>query len=407
MPPRAAKRPRVADEVVEPSAQDGSDLDEHQLFTQWAKAGGVEIHGVAPKRIEGRGIGLVTTMRHKAGDRLLFIPERAMFKPDAKLLEREKLQSASPQAQLAFSAMFACKPPEGNTGWETKPWTDVWPTVGDFTASMPIYWRKEDCEFLPPTARPHLKRQESDYDRDWDSVEDSCTALGYDEKAFKYYWTIVNSRSFHWKPPRGKGVMVMCPFVDYLNHGPTGSSCKVVLTAKGYEVLADRKYKPGEEVLATYGAHSNDKLLVHYGFIHWPSDETTPSPDDSISLDDAIMPKFSTDTREQLEHVGYCGGYMLTPTTNEICFRTEVAVRATLLTANEWEYFLGSGEDLAEDQSARVHDWVMEHLKEWRATCLGKMSELEKRPGTPKPVLEVTCRRWAQISEAVDRFVAQ
>ena len=54
---------------------------------------------------------------------------------------------------------------------------------------------------------------------------------------------IVNSRSFSWKPPHLKvGEMVMCPFIDLMNHGSTGSGCKVTQNAKGYEVHADRDY---------------------------------------------------------------------------------------------------------------------------------------------------------------------
>jgi hypothetical protein len=36
--------------------------------------------------------------------------------------------------------------------------------------------------------------------------------------------------------------MVLCPFVDYMNHGPTGSGVTVMQTSKGYEVIAERDY---------------------------------------------------------------------------------------------------------------------------------------------------------------------
>jgi hypothetical protein len=44
----------------------------------------------------------------------------------------------------------------------------------------------------------------------------------------------------------------------------------------------------GDEVLATYGAHSNDKLLVHYGFI-CASTMQHASPDDEVRLDHVII----------------------------------------------------------------------------------------------------------------------
>ena len=39
-------------------------------------------------------------------------------------------------------------------------------------------------------------------------------------------------------------------------------------------------------------------------------------------------------------------------------------MRAVLLTANEWEYFVTSGEDLSGDQSAAVNKWLQPHLQE-------------------------------------------
>lgn len=89
----------------------------------------------------------------------------------------------------------------------------------------------------------------------------STMQIGHSD--FEYYWAIVNSRSFHWKPPGSKpGYMVLCPFIDYLNHGPSGTGVNVNQTSRGYEAWTDRNYQPGEELLLTYGAHSNDKLLV-------------------------------------------------------------------------------------------------------------------------------------------------
>ena len=79
--------------------------DKHVIFTQWAQDRGVVINGVAAAQLPGRGMGLVSTKRVKAGERLLFIPEKAMFKPNGQLLKDEGLAGVSPQAQLAISAM--------------------------------------------------------------------------------------------------------------------------------------------------------------------------------------------------------------------------------------------------------------------------------------------------------------
>ncbi len=239
MPSRTAKRKRAS--VDDPAVLDeiAHAQNEHQLFTAWAKLRGVEINGVEAKSIPGRGVGLVTTKTLKEGDRIIFIPEKAMFQPDATLLKRNHLTAASPQAQLAVSALCAFE--KLDSSFFT--WQEVLPDENDFKASMPMYWPRELHEFLPPAVKQPLTRQITDYEKDWKAVKELCKRRNFPEERFKYFWMIVNSRSFHWKPPQNKaGIMVMCPFIDYLNHGPTGSGCNVLQNAKGYEVLADRSY---------------------------------------------------------------------------------------------------------------------------------------------------------------------
>ena len=213
--------------------------DKHGLFTQWAKDRGVEINGVKPARLPGRGLGLVTTKKVKPDQRLLFVPEKAMFKPDAKLLKTQHLDEASPQAQLAVSAASAF--------YEDEPlgvWQQTWPTQNDFEKSMPMYWDKSVQALLPPPVHQPLERQRADFEKDWDAVAEYCREhFSNAEDWFKYCWMIVNSRSFYWKAPKGRaGCMVMCPFIDYMNHGPGGSGCRVVQSEKGYEVIAEREY---------------------------------------------------------------------------------------------------------------------------------------------------------------------
>jgi hypothetical protein len=36
--------------------------------------------------------------------------------------------------------------------------------------------------------------------------------------------------------------MVLCPFVDYMNHAPNGHGCEVKQSGRGYEVVAERDY---------------------------------------------------------------------------------------------------------------------------------------------------------------------
>lgn len=239
MPLRAAKRKKLSESTQEATPTNG-ELDRHQIFTQWARERGVEINGVKPAHLPGRGLGLVTTKRIKEGERLLFIPEKAMFKPDAKMLRREGLLQISPQVQLAVSLLA-----ENEIGEPfLKVWKATWPTDSDFKASMPMRWSEETTDLLPPSVDQPLQRQRDDFKKDVDAVDAWLLKSELTHEQFCYYWSIVNSRSFHWKPPRGKGggFMVMCPFIDYMNHSPSGGSCNISQGHSGYAVKADRKY---------------------------------------------------------------------------------------------------------------------------------------------------------------------
>jgi hypothetical protein len=235
MPQQKTKRKRVSESEL---SLQTVPQDKHVIFTQWAQDRGVMINGVTATQVPGRGMGLVTTKRVKAGERLLFIPEKAMLKPNHQLLKDEGLTDVSPQAQLAISAMVKFR--SSDSGFE--PWLPTLPTFSDFEEGMPMLCHGQIRKYLPPPVLQPLERQEADYARDEAAVRGFLKKRDI-EHNFRYWWLIVNSRSFHWKPPSGKGgVMVLCPFVDYMNHAPTGQSCDVKMTKKGYEVVANRTY---------------------------------------------------------------------------------------------------------------------------------------------------------------------
>ncbi|KAK5117430.1 hypothetical protein LTR85_008815 [Meristemomyces frigidus] len=402
MPPRASKRTKLSDPAPpEKSAHNGA--DKHAIFTKWAHGRGVQVDGVGPAKLPGRGLGLVTSRAIAKGERVLFVPERAMFKPNARFLKIHSLDRASPHAQLAISLTAVAN----SDGAPLAAWQATWPTAEDFRQTLPLCWTKKHRNCLPASVQQPLERQEEDYRKDWHFVSDCCADHDWSEQDFKYFWMIVNSRSFHFKPPRGRpGSMVMCPFIDYMNHGPSGTTCNVFQSPQGYEVLADRDYECGEEVLATYGAHSNDKLLVHYGFV-CSSSPDSPNIDDDIRLDHILLPKLSDNIRSQLQDVGFLGAYALLPPTNELCFKTQVAVRAALLTCNEWEYFMSNGEDLSSDYSAAVDGFMKPLLKGYHTEASENIRALHsKRPGgCMEPAADLLMTRWTQIQEALEAYL--
>ncbi|KAF2214279.1 hypothetical protein CERZMDRAFT_95556 [Cercospora zeae-maydis SCOH1-5] len=385
--------------------------NKHTLFTSWAESRGVQINSVAPTHIPGRGVGLLTTTSIKKDSQIIFVPEKAMFKPlsaSIKPTSSQQTVNLSPHAQLAISIMSACQDPSSTY----HVWQSTWPTRADFESSMPLFWSSGLASHLPPSVQQPLERMRVDYERDLKSMLN--LHLDWKEREFKYYWAIVNSRSFHFKPPGAKpGFMVLCPFIDYMNHGPSGTGVIVRQTPKGYGVIADRDYEPNTEILATYGAHPNDKLLVHYGFVN-SSQPDSPS-DDDVRLDHILDTHLSSNTKSQLQDVGYSGSYTLFPASShrvqpEVCFRTQVAVRAELLTANEWEYFMLNGEDMTSDQSVKIKMWLKPLLEIYCDDASGKLAELAKlKPaeGSAEAGAVIWLKtRWKQIEQSLDTFLS-
>lgn len=240
MPP-AKKRRRIS--TTQETAPSQPEEDKHSLFTQWSQARGVQFTSIKPAIIPGRGVGLLTTAKISKDDQIIFVPKNAMFTPNTVESHTKKPSpspSPSPQAHLAISIMSECLSP--SSPYLT--WKKTWPTLSDFESGMPLFWSPELCHHLPESVKQPLERMREDYEKDLTYMLSlNCDDQTWKEEDFKYYWAIVNSRCFHFKPPGLKpGFMVLCPFIDYMNHGPTGTGVKVSQSPKGYEVVADRDY---------------------------------------------------------------------------------------------------------------------------------------------------------------------
>lgn len=173
-----------------------------------------------------------------------------------------------------------------------------------------------------------------------------------------------------------------------------------------------------EEIFATYGAHSNEKLLVQYGFI-LPYAPTSPSADDEIRIDKEVLTVLSDNVKQQLSDLGYLGPFALIPSRGddgrttgwELCFKTQVAIRAKLLTCNEWEYFASTGEDIGDDMSTEVFNAMTTVLTELVVASNQHADEVdgakpENMTDTAfKSARELTKQRWKQIADSVEAFL--
>lgn len=129
-------------------------------------------------------------------------------------------------------------------------WRETWPSKEDLECSMPICWANRvlsEPKVLPPALRnaseqspgheplqSHsnachlLQRQRQKLEKDWTHFSHSGQEADFSN--FRYCWLIVNTRCLYHempgtkKPPSIEDRMVLCPFIDFLNHQDKGVS---------------------------------------------------------------------------------------------------------------------------------------------------------------------------------------
>jgi hypothetical protein len=340
-----------------------------------------------------------------------------------------------------------------NENSPSRPWQDVWPSQEEFKTILPIHWPKKVQDLLPHASKgvaystygisevqltlsDILKVQRTNMEKDWTDLHSSLP--GISKSLFTYTWLIVNTRTFYWDYPdlpkshvrlpkkrpqlTADDCYAMCPFMDYFNHSDVG--CNPKYDAKGYSVTADRDYKAGEEVYVTYGPHTNDFLLVEYGFA------LGSNANNSLPLDHVILPQLSSTQAATLKEDGFYGNYTLTPTAPITCHRTQAALRLLILPSRRYSAFV-SGTDEGVVEQPKVDKYLLGLLEWYAREIMETLEELEgvveKKEGggrttrsKRKSMLEtedeervtddhkdVLARRWKQIRDVVNAAVRQ
>ncbi|KAL8645578.1 MAG: hypothetical protein Q9226_007239 [Calogaya cf. arnoldii] len=248
-----------------------------------------------------------------------------------------------------------------------------------------------------------LRKQRKKLKADWKKVGEALPNISFER--YVHFWFLVSTRTFYFEmpnvkthPPRNDRI-VMCPFMDLFNHNDTG--CNVHYADTGYTVTTDKTYDAGDEVYVSYGQHSNDFLLVEYGFVldsnRW----------DSTPIDHCLMTHLvNTSVEEQLQQAGYLGGYFLNH--DGVCYRAQVATRAQLLTEDLWNDFV-AGRDLdntkdEHEAQALIESQVLEpYLREAEDALDRLHSSYERSSSTSPRSCRILLQRWKQIRALLQR----
>ncbi|KAG5924200.1 hypothetical protein E4U61_001339 [Claviceps capensis] len=364
-------------------------MDAIENLLTWARSNGVVTDGIGPQVLPGRGIGIVATQNLKADHVILTVPStllRSLGNTPKPILR--KLKGATVHAILSASLCL-----------ETSPDFDIWkavlPTQHDITTSIPLAWPPELQALLPTTAKTLLEEQSAKFARDWALVSAAYPELTRDE--YLYAWLLVNSRTFYHTTRRTEKKlpkedhMVLQPVADLFNHAPDG--CQVSFDEHCYTITTTRACQRGEELFIRYGSHSNDFLLVEYGF-------TLPSglnKWDELCLDPYMCPLFTAPQKQTLEDAGFWGKYMLDAET--ACYRTQTALRLLCLSEGDWRAVLDGQRDEDEDAVA-VEGELRKVLRRCEKEIRSRIVDVER--GTEHEKMRDSLRRrWLQMKELV------
>ena len=224
---------------------------------------------------EGRG--LVAREEVKRGESLLSIPESTLITVERAVAE-SKLGPKHAQLQewsvlAAFLAEQALAIEAGDDSGRFATYVRALPRR---TGGV-LDWPEEDIKTLlagSPSQRAAYERQAS-VDAAIEEIRAEFPQLT--PGALRWAFDILFSRLIR-LPNRG-GELALVPWADMLNHKP---GCEAYIDDSGGTVCLapDRKYRPGEQVYASYGTRPSSELLISYGF----APQVGENPDDEYEL---------------------------------------------------------------------------------------------------------------------------
>ncbi|OAP54652.1 hypothetical protein AYL99_11100 [Fonsecaea erecta] len=382
------------------------DLSSDRL-TKWAVSHGIKVNGIAAHRFPGKGLGVIAKRRLKDGEVILDIPMSMIRTAETVPSTIREAVKGACSANGYLAAELAMDTSESTALWRT-----TLPSTDDLTTSMPLCWPPELQALLPPAALALLRKQQKKLSRDWSAVSAAFPQLGYD--AYRCSWLLVSTRTFYYTPPDMKPedtpeadeCLALVPFGDYINHADA-ATCKVAFSGTSYEFTVEGAVAKGEELYISYGSHSNDFLLVEYGFT------LDKNKCDVVSLDSVILPLFSEKQKGMLEEAGYWANYVLeNPSMQDdevACYRTRVALRLLCMPLKKWRDCVRYGADDDDKYRSSVHDLLRQAMKAYLEVVDSSLEQLARLGEVGLSVQrEVLRRRWEEIgmylSTAIDRI---
>lgn len=394
MPP-SKRRKTAEDDGAGYEANRLEQNDVHVKFRRWCVDQGIKIHSaVVAHRFPGKGVGVLATDIIPAETELISVPASALITVDSDICKHGDIPKAQAAHAVLTQALFLDR-----TSSKLQPWEATWPGKADVDKSIPLAWDTRWKALLPPEAQRQLKKQEAKYENQRKS---SLLELDAEEwEQHRYIWMLINSRCYYWpharsnKPAKNAKLptdecLALVPWADYFNHAAEG--CVFSSTEQSCKIVTDREYAKGEEVVVSYGSHSNDFLLLEYGFT------LKDNSHDFLRLDHLFLPRLTDAQKNFLEEFNYLGNYSLYEFGT--CWRTEVALTVLTLGQATARKFL-NGQKLQKSQYLAIDKQRVGILEEFFGESEKMVKHLEDLHRKGEEVPWTLIGRWTEIIDAL------
>ncbi|XP_068316335.1 fructose-bisphosphate aldolase-lysine N-methyltransferase, chloroplastic-like [Pyrus communis] len=241
-------------------------VDESDDFLPWLeRKAGAEISSALSIGKSAYGTSLFASKSITAGDCVLKVPYSVQLTPDNLVPELKDMLSdgVGDAAKLATVVLFEQR--MGNdSGWA--PYIRWLPRPEEMHCT--IFWSDDELELIRQSSvYQETINQRSQIKKEFLAIRMALKNFPEMSKSitfmdFMHVYALVTSRA--WGSMKGYSLI---PFADFLNHDGTSESIVLSDNDKHIsEVIADRNYAPGEQVLIRYGKFSNATLLLDFGF---------------------------------------------------------------------------------------------------------------------------------------------
>ncbi|XWS07867.1 hypothetical protein CRYUN_Cryun41cG0029500 [Craigia yunnanensis] len=242
-------------------------LDEEcDEFLPWLeRKAGIKISPVLSIGKSAHGRSLFASEIIRTGDCILKVPYSVQIGPDNLLPKINALLSDKTGTVAKLAIILLVEQKMGQDS-EWAPYISCFPQHGEIHST--IFWNEYELDMIRQSSvYRETVNQKAKIEKDFAAIVPALEQFpeffeSITLKDFMRAYFLVTSRA--WESTKG---LSLIPFTDFMNHDGVSDSIVLFDEDKMWsEVIADRNYAPGEEVLISYGKFPNATLLLDFGF---------------------------------------------------------------------------------------------------------------------------------------------